>query len=666
MLKDCGLALLACVNLMAAMAAERPYIGFVYPAGGEQGATFQVKLGGQGLEEVCQATVSGSRVHAKVLSYFRRLGNQEADLLREQLKELKQAHPELARSKSVEKSFMPPGVYSKTLLNATEGYGPAQIVARIEQRFAENVNTPASNALSNIVFVEVTVAFDAEPGPRELRLVTARGGASNPLVFYVGQEPEIIRKPMLAAPLQILGKEELALRRRPPDEAEQRIIVPCTVNGQVASGEVNRYRFNAKKGQRLVLSTHARELIPFIADTVPGWFQPVLAVYNSAGKELAYNDDYRFNPDPVICFEVPHDGEYVFTICDALYRGREDFVYRVTIAEEPFITSIFPLGARAGTVAKVEIKGWNLDKAQLDLPSLSAVPGIRHISARRDGVVSNHVPFALDELPECVEKEPNHDRATAQKVELPVIVNGRIGQPGERDVFEFSGYAGQKIVAEVNARRLGSPLDSELKLFDSSGKLITFNDDYDDGTFGANSHPADSYLMRTLPGDGTYFVQIDDAAGNGGEEFAYRLRISEPRPDFELRLVPSSLAIRRQSTAGIDVRVIRKDGFVAPIALGLKNPLYGFSVQPATATSSQEVIRLNLKTTLDALTEPVILRIEGVAKIGDKEMAREAVPSEDRMQAFLWRHLVPARDFKVLVYDPEKGPPSKRPLPKLH
>ena len=32
----------------------------------------------------------------------------------------------------------------------------------------------------------------------------------------------------------------------------------------------------------------------------------------------------------------------------AIYRGREDFVYRITIGELPFVTSIFPLGGRAG------------------------------------------------------------------------------------------------------------------------------------------------------------------------------------------------------------------------------------------------------------------------------------------------------------------------------
>ncbi len=67
------------------------------------------------------------------------------------------------------------------------------------------------------------------------------------MVFHVGQLPEVSRKPMLTSSYQVLGKEELALRKRPADEVEDRITLPCTLNGQIASGEVNRYRFTAAR-----------------------------------------------------------------------------------------------------------------------------------------------------------------------------------------------------------------------------------------------------------------------------------------------------------------------------------------------------------------------------------------------------------------------------------
>ena len=491
-------------------------------------------------------------MRAKVVEYLRRLNPQEHSLLREQLAELKRP-----QAKTNQESL--------------------EMAARIERRMAEYVNTPACNSISNLMLVEVTIDKDAEPGPRELTLSTPRG-VSNPLVFHVGQLPEVSRKPMLSATLQVLGKEETALRKRPDDEVEQQITLPCTVNGQIASGEVNRYRFQARKGQRLVLSAQARQLVPFIADAVPGWFQPVMAVYDARGKEMAYDDDYRFKPDPVILFEVPKDGEYTFTITDAIYRGREDFVYRVTAGELPFVTSIFPLGGRAGRPAKVKLKGWNLAQAELQLPPPEAAPGIHSLVARSNGFVSNPLPFACDTLPECFEKEPNNDPAHAQKVTLPVIINGRINRPDDWDLFQFTGRRGETIVAEVSARRLDSPLDSLVTITDAKGKVLTYNDDCEDLGSGTNTHNADSYLMTKLPADGTYYVHVGDTARHGGEEYAYRLRISRPEPDFALLAVPSSISLPSKSAGAVTVQVIRKDGFIGPIKLGLERPAAGVLV----------------------------------------------------------------------------------------
>jgi hypothetical protein len=217
------------------------------------------------------------------------------------------------------------------------------------------------------------------------------------------------------------------------------------------------------------------------------------------------------------------------------------------------------------------------------------------------------------------------------------------------------------VVAEVYARRLDSPLDSVLKLTDAKGKLLAFNDDREDLGAGVNTHHADSYLRVALPADGIYYVHINDAAQNGGDEYAYRLRISAPRPDFALRVVPSSITIRSNSTAQLSVYVIRKDGFTGPIKLALKDPPNGFSATPVSLTGTQAVARLTLKTVLQTTPEPVNITVTGTAKIREQDVAHEAVPAEDRMQAFLWRHLVPAADLKVLVFDPSLQPPKRTP-----
>jgi hypothetical protein len=611
--------------------------------------------------------VTGSGVTAKVVEYYRRLNNQEIQLLNEQLRALKRAPtsaasaiaPMLAAAPAVTMSAMG----SEKIAAVIEPYEARQkLIAKIEKRTREFVQIPACASISSLVMVEVAIATNAEPGTREIRLATPRG-VSNPLVFHIGQLPEFSRKPMITAARQILGKEAQALRKRPAAEAEVPITVPCTVNGQIASGEVNRYRFEARKGRRLVISTQARQLIPYIADAVPGWFQPVLALYDVNGKELAFADDYRFKPDPVILFEVPEDGQYMFTITDAIYRGREDFVYRITIGELPFVTSLFPLGAKAGAPVTPKMKGWNLHESELILPAKDTRPGVRLLAANRQGFISNPAPFALDTLPECLENESNNDQAQAQKVTLPVIVNGRIDRSDDWDVFLFTGKSNDIVAVEVQARRLDSPLDSVIKLTDATGALLAFSDDREDLAAGVNTHHADSWFMAKLPADGAYFVHIGDTARKGGEEYGYRLHISAPQPDFALCVVPSSVSLRSRSAAPISIHAMRKDGFTGPIRLALKDSPPGFSAPPVTLSGTQTVARLMLRCDLGAMKEPANLSVVGSAKIGDKEIAHEAVPAEDRMQAFLWRHLVPASDLKVLVFNPAFQSPPRRIAP---
>lgn len=651
----------------SAQAQRRPYIGYAYPAGGQQGTTVQIRLGGQDMDDVTAVLVSGSGVTAKVFEYRRRLNNQEVQLLNEQLKELKRspasAAPAMASMMNADNSNM---MSTMGASNSPAGVGKdsaaKKLIDRIEQRTREWVQQPACASISSLTIVDVTIAPEAEIGTRELRLVTARG-VSNPLVFQVGQVPEYTRKPMTTAMLQTLGKEAAALRKRPASEVEDRIFIPATVNGQIASGEINRYRFAASKGQKLVISTQGRQLIPYVADAVPGWFQPVLALYDAKGKELAFADDYRFKPDPVILFQVPEDGDYVFAIYDSIYRGREDFVYRITVGELPFATSVFPLGGQIGKALPPDLSGWNLQAADLATRPQSTKPGVQTLAASRMGYDSNRLPFAWDTLPDAFDKEPNNTVATAQAIELPVVINGRINQTDDWDIFQFTGKANQTIVAEVQARRLDSPLDSVVKLTDAKGKVIAFNDDREDLTAGVNTHPADSYFTAKLPADGTYFVHIGDTARKGGDEYGYRLRISAPQPDFELRMVPSSVSLAINSTATVTVYAVRKDGFTGPIKLALGNPPAGISAVAVTIPANQATARFTIKSGPNPTNESISLSVLGTAKVGEQEIAHEAVPAEDRMQAFLWRHLVPANDFQALVFDPRVQPKPNRVAP---
>ena len=649
---------------------SRPYVGYVYPAGGQQGTTVHLRIGGQGLEDVQAVLVTGPGVEARLTEVCRRLNPQEIQLLQEQISELRKATnsptprqpggPRLAESE--DRTLM---AMEEQEEEEADGKDTGEFMARIQRRISETVQDPACAAIAGLVMVELTLAPSAEPGEREIRLVTSRG-VSNPLPIYVGQVREVSKQPMRTAARQILGKEARALRKRVPGDDEEQITLPCTVNGQIGSGEVQHYRFQARRGQRLVLTALARQLVPFIADAVPGWFQPVLALHDSSGREVAYCDDYRFKPDPTLFYEVPKDGEYKFSIRDSLFRGREDFVYRITAGEVPFITSLYPLGGRARTLTIPETKGWNLEGAELSRVPEGAAPGIYSLQATNQGLVSNRVRFALDSILAMSEREPDDSAPSAQSVTLPLIMNGRIDRPGDRDLFRFRGRSNEIVVVEVEARRLDSPLDSMVRLTGPDGQIVAFNDDHEDLGDGISTHQADSYLITKLPADGAYSVQISDAAQQGGEEYSYRLRVSAPVPDFELRVVPSSIGLRAKGSGNVTVYALRKDGFTGPIKVTLRDAPMGFSASALTLTGTQTVGRISIKTGLASTPHPVDLNFWGRAKAGQQEITRQAVPAEDRMQAFLWRQLVPAQDLKVLVYDPASPPPKRSaPLPRM-
>jgi len=339
----------------------------------------------------------------------------------------------------------------------------------------------------------------------------------------------------------------------------------------------------------------------------------------------------------------------VLEIKDALYRGREDFVYRIAIGEFPYITSIFPLGGPSGSKTPIQVAGWNLQAARVTMDAAGAEPGVSSLTTTGGELPANHVPFAVDTLPETAEREPNTPAKEAQRLTLPVIVNGRIQEPGDVDVYSFQGQAGQPIVAEVRARRLGSPLDSSLELIGPSGARLAFNDDVEDKASGLLTHHADSHLSATLPVNGTYLLRLADVQRQGGAEFGYRLRVGAPRPDFELRVTPPEINAGAGTTVPITVHAVRRDGFSGDIAIALKDAPGGFALSGAAIPAGVNSVRMTLTIAPNAAKDTSTIAVEGRATIQGRMTTRRALPADDLMQAFAYRHLVPTDGLRVSV-----------------
>jgi hypothetical protein len=651
-------AVLYATNAQGASNERDPHIGYLYPAGGQQGSVIKITVGGQFIKDANEVYVTGQGVHGSVIRYIGRVkplnGDQRKELQR-QLSELRKKQqgqgskptPLIARdankpadaNKPEEANEPPVTLPDHPLLRNLEKLS-LKGLQKVAEEFLSN-KYPVSMQIGEMAIIEITIDPNAEPGDRELRLGT-RAGLTNPLCFQVGLLPETCSPEF----------------KDPGKPFTPKVQIPVLLNGQILPGEADRFRFSAKKGQNLTIEAQARHLIPYLADAVPGWFQATLTLYDTKGKELAYAGNYLFNPDPVLFYRITRDGDYEIEIRDSIYRGREDFVYRVSLSEQPFITQMFPLGGQTGVFTVASISGWNLDANEIPLDTMPGGGAIRQAQLRQNNRRSNSVLYAVDTLPECNEIEDNGTTEDAQHIVLPRIVNGRISKPGDVDIFRFDANAGDEIVAEVYARRLNSPLDSLLWLSDANGKVLGYNDDNGDKNVGLLTHNADSYLRLRLPETGAYFVHLADSENHGGPDYGYRLRISPPQPDFALLAAPSSINILAGGTVPVTIEVLRKDGFNGEIELMLKNAPPDFKLSGARIPAGCDRLRITLTAPQKPLEQPINLQLEGRAKIDGQTVSRPVTPAEDMMQAFIYRHMVPSQESMVMTRFPNRRSPA--------
>ena len=605
-----------------------PQIGYAYPAGGQRGTTFMVEVGGQSLRGADGVRVSGEGVRASVVEYVRPLDNEELRKAGQFLRDVVRRRWCARVMDEAAKNADGPALPDHPWLRDLNEKGPNEL-DRLRTRFFDPKKQPNAQ-IAEQVMLEVTIAADAALGDRELR-VASPDGLSGPLCFQVGVLPEVCEKDFKGGP------------------AAEVVDLPVLLNGQITPGEVDRIRLRARSEQRLVIRLQARRLIPYLADAVPGWFQATMALYDPNGNEVAWSDDYRFDPDPVLFYEVPADGVYELEVRDAIYRGRDDFVYRIAVGELPFVTQVYPLGGRMGASAAASIRGWHLPAEMLQLDTRPGGGAIRQATVGTDQGFCCEVRYAVSALAEATEIEPNDGTTDAQQVTFPLLVNGRIERPGDVDVFRFDGRAGQGIVAEVYARRLNSPLDSVLRLVHSTGAEVALNDDCKDPAMGLITHQADSYVRVELPHDGAYLVYLSDAQHQGGEAYAYRLQIRPAQPDVALRLVPSCVNVPAGRSAQVTVHALRRDGFDGDVDVVLVDAPDGFTLKGARIPAGENSVVARLSAPRGAPRQVFPVQMEGHAEIGGVTVARPVVAAEDMMQAFLWRFLVPRQELLVAV-----------------
>jgi hypothetical protein len=235
----------------------------------------------------------------------------------------------------------------------------------------------------------------------------------------------------------------------------EKVVLPATIEGAISrAGRTDYYRFDAKAGQDIGVQIQTAPL--------GSKLDSVLQLVDESGHVLAESTN------GLLGLRIGKDGVYAVGIRDREFRGDATMKYRLTFGDLPVVTSVFPLGLQRGKEADIRIDGVNLgDTKTVHVKAASdAAPGTRlplKVETPKGPALGNP-SVVVGEFAEMMEK--------GGTVAVPGTANGRVAEPGETATWKFAAKKGQRLVVEVEARRLGTPLDSTIEILDAKGKPV--------------------------------------------------------------------------------------------------------------------------------------------------------------------------------------------------
>lgn len=439
--------------------------------------------------------------------------------------------PRPAESVPVVSSIFPPGL---TRGATTEWTVTGRNLGKVEKFLVagggvEVVEIKSKSAGS--VVVAVRASADAAPGFREV-YAEAPDGLSNLLVVRVDQLPQTVE----------------AEPNDDPAHATD-VTLGSAAAGVLRPQDLDHYRFQAKAGQRITIEVEAQRLGTSII--------PVATLLAPNGAALAQAKPTRGGDrDCRLNVTIPRDGTYLVLVHDNAFGGGESAGYRLRIEEAPFATSLFPLGGPRGQSVTVTASGGNLKEPRGKTLTLPDEPGTLVDPGPFEGtggIVLAPGKLAVGDGPEVFEAQSDEPKKPSVTPLTPgTTANGRIERPGEIDRFTIPVKKGDRLHVKVQAAPLGSWLDSVITLRDAQGTTLAENDDPAGdanprgGVFGVSNTSADSELDYEAKADGDLTLEITDRYGEGGPEYAYRIKAGPPRPDFEIKLLLANPNANRQ------------------------------------------------------------------------------------------------------------------------
>ena len=248
-------------------------------------------------------------------------------------------------------------------------YDPAVTIAKADGTLLANVDDCAfsrQDPVASIIAPEdgkyiVTIKDATNSGPGECHYLMSIGSFARPLSVYPlgGKAGEQLKVQLLGDPAGPIEKT-ITLPAEPTDrfavftEQDQpaptpNIIrvssfdsvnevepnndiahattapptLPIAFNGIIQEkGDIDFFKFTAKKGQAYDLNVYARQLRSPL--------DSVLTIYDAKGNRIQQNDDDG-QPDSHLRWNAPADGDFYLSVKDQLDRGGPLFTYRVEV-----------------------------------------------------------------------------------------------------------------------------------------------------------------------------------------------------------------------------------------------------------------------------------------------------------------------------------------------
>ncbi len=440
---------------------------------------------------------------------------------------------------------------------------------------------------------KVKVAPTVRLGEHTFRIVTT-SGVSDVRLFYVTPFPVV---------------EEVEDKENPKKAFP--IALGTTVTGRTSGEDQDSFEIEAKKGQRI-----SAEVIGARLQTGT-LFDPYLSITKADGSRLTEVDDTAFTQqDPVASIVAPEDGKYVLSVKDSTNSGQGECQYLLNVGSFPRPLAVYPAGGPTGQELKVKLLGdasGPLEKT-IKLPDQ---PDDRFEVFSDDAAPAPQPNyFRVSTFPNVLEAEPNNDPATAPATAdpLPLAFNGIVGEKGDLDTFKFTAKKGQAYDVTVWARRLRSPLDAVLSIYDAKGNRIVQNDD---------SGSSDSYLRWTAPADGEFVVGIEDQLKRGGPTFTYRVEVTPMQPNITMWL-PEMVQNSNQERRAI---VVPKGNRYASLIRVKRNDIGG-EIQLTTDGLPAGVTANGLTIDKSTDTIPVVFEAAADAALAAKPFGIKATTTE--------------------------------------